>query len=462
LRNAGGWGVGLFWASAPGFDVISQPAAKETLNGRTAPEPAAIRAQLQRLLAHPLFTHSKRYPVLLAYAVEQTLLGHAANLKERTIGIEAFRRQPDYDANADPVVRTTAAEVRKRLIQYYYDPSHTGELIIEFSAGSYVPAFRPPNLQKAEEDAGNEPELLRQEISAAETDSLRTVTPVLAFRAVPSKAESAPAPARPKASRWIAVAACLLLAVGLGFGIGRYRPATSPSNIDVFWEPVTSNSGLTTYCLGEPDRHTVPQTATHADRTAITSPDEQLQTRLYFSGRMNMSDVVTLTHTTAPLASHHGSFRVLAAYETSFAQLREGPIVLIGAFDNPWTLRLTEGLPYGFETKDGLWRVTDRRSKQPSPWAVQMNQPVQNLKVDYAIVARIHDSTTGQPVILVAGISDQGTEAASEVVYNPVYLDSLIAKAPKNWSERNMEAVLETHVIDGHPGAPDILAVETW
>ena len=90
---------------------------------------ALIREQLNRLLAHPLFTNSKRYPVLLAYTVEQALLGNAGELKERTIGVEAFGREPNYDANLDPVVRTTAAEVRKRLIQYYYSPDHAGELI---------------------------------------------------------------------------------------------------------------------------------------------------------------------------------------------------------------------------------------------------------------------------------------------------------------------------------------------
>jgi hypothetical protein len=101
-----------------------------------------VREQLRRLVAHPLFTNSKRYPVLLTYTVEQTLLGNAGDLKERTIGVEAFGREPSYDVNLDPVVRTTAAEVRKRLIQYYYSPDHAGELVIELPLGSYVPSFR--------------------------------------------------------------------------------------------------------------------------------------------------------------------------------------------------------------------------------------------------------------------------------------------------------------------------------
>ena len=107
-------------------------------------DPAAIREQLHRLLVHPLFANSKRYPALLSYTVEQTLLGNAAELKERSIGIEVFGRTPTYDANADPVVRITAGEVRKRLSLYYYDSSHAGELVIELPLGSYVPMFRQP------------------------------------------------------------------------------------------------------------------------------------------------------------------------------------------------------------------------------------------------------------------------------------------------------------------------------
>src|SRR5258705_9630177 len=119
------------------------PQFEKELNAReSTPSAILVREQLRRLLAHPLFTNSKRYPVLLAYTVEQTLLGNASELKERTIGVEAFGREPSYDVNLDPVVRTTAAEVRKRLIQYYYSPHHFGELIVELSVGSYVPSFQ--------------------------------------------------------------------------------------------------------------------------------------------------------------------------------------------------------------------------------------------------------------------------------------------------------------------------------
>ena len=71
-----------------------------------APPPEAVREQLGRILASPLFRSSKHYPNFLRHVVEQTLAGHAAGLKERSLGMEVFGRDPHYDTNADPVVRT--------------------------------------------------------------------------------------------------------------------------------------------------------------------------------------------------------------------------------------------------------------------------------------------------------------------------------------------------------------------
>jgi hypothetical protein len=80
----------------------------------------------------------------------------------------------------------------------------------------------------------------------------------------------------------------------------------------------------------------------------------------------------------------------------------------------------------------------------------------------YAVVARIHDQVSGQPAIILAGILGKGAEAASEVVSNPAYLDAMLQKAPKNWDQLNLEAVIEANVIEGHPGPPTVVAVQTW
>lgn len=421
---------------------------QESVPSSTTLDPAAIREQLERLLAHPLFSNSKRYPVLLAYTVEQTLQGNGSELKERSIGVEVFGRNPTYDANADPVVRITAGEVRKRLIQYYYDSSHDGELVIELPSGSYVPLFRAPELPPPIPEP-------------PPTPLIQPLPPAAAATPLPMEHRSAPR------RRWLALASLFALAIAVSFVSGwevqEYRSIQPPTSIDRFWAPITEGSTTATYCLGEPAKNIDVGSINSLDTApSSASQQEPLYFRLHLSGHLALADVITLTRTAAALETRHKAFRVLPASEASFAQLREGPIVLIGGFDNIWTLRITQKLRFGFESKDGVAIIVDRKSPKQTSWATAWDLPYQKLSRDYAIVARIHDNTTGRPVIVAAGISEEGTEAAGEILYNPIYLDSLLAKLPPNWEALNMEAVIETQVIEGHPGPPNILAVETW
>jgi hypothetical protein len=406
----------------------SSSKSEADLNGvGPGPSPAAIREQLKRLLAHPLFANSKRYPVLLAYTVEQTVLGHSSELKERTIGIEAFGRNPLYDVNLDPVVRTTAAEVRKRLVQYYYN--HPGELLIELPVGSYVANFSEPY--------------------ASQATSTRVAPPAETGQAA-FEEMFAPLPYSEHARRyWILITTGLIFALLAGFGVGRIRFSRQPSSLQRFWQPITSGSGRVTYCLGEP--------VDAADREQI-----DLSQGMPLNGGLDVSDVITLARSIVPLVPRHDAFRVVSASGTEFAQLREGPDVLIGAFDNIWTMRITQDLPFGFESENHIREIVDRKSSQKRIWSLQWQVPYKKLARDYAIVARIHDNVTGQPVIILAGILGEGTEAASEVVSNPVYLNALLQNAPQDWEHFNLEAIIETNVIEGQPGPPRVVAVEIW
>src|ERR1700757_3604951 len=103
----------------------------------------AVLRQLDRMLKSRHFRNSRRYPAFLAHIVRRRLEGDLDSLKERILGIEVFKRPHDYDTGADPVVRITAGEVRKRIALYYHDEGTEQELRIELPAGSYVPAFSP-------------------------------------------------------------------------------------------------------------------------------------------------------------------------------------------------------------------------------------------------------------------------------------------------------------------------------
>jgi hypothetical protein len=263
--------------------------------------------------------------------------------------------------------------------------------------------------------------------------------------------------ARSAIYNWLLTAVALFFAALLGFWIGHVRtpsPAvrqSEPSSLARFWEPITATSSRVTYCLGVPTDSVDLQS-----RTVPPIPVGE-------SASLNVYDVITLARSIAPLVPKSGEFRVLAASDTGFAQLREGPFVLIGAFDNPWTMRITQDLPIGFEYDNRHVReVVDRTTSPKKNWMLEWQVPGKSLARDYAVVARIRDKVTGEPVIILAGILGEGTEAASEVVSNPAYLDAVLQKAPKNWEKLNLEAVIEANVIEGHPGPPTVVAVRTW
>jgi hypothetical protein len=404
---------------------------KEANEQGGSPSADAIGNQVKRVLADPLFTNSKRYPVLLAYVVEQTLLGNAALLKERTIGVEAFGRPPDYDVNIDAVVRTTAAEVRKRLTQYYHDPKHAGEPVIELPTGSYVPKFL---------DHVEYPDPLEPAAFQSYSVGSHPVTPAAA---TPIESNAMPIP-------WLRAAVFLgsiALATSVGFFLG-LRQSHGSSEVSRFWAPMTATENRVSYCLGAP--------ATAVDRQRL-----ELQGKHLVEG-LDETDVATLGRFIAQPVSNNQPFRIVSASDVPFAQLREGPIVLIGAYDNTWTMRIAANLPIGFDFNAEGRALVDRHAVPTRSWTTRLD-PQQSKRVeDYAIIARIHDELTGQPVIVVGGIHSEGTEAAGEAITDPSYLRLLLKDAPQDWEKKNFEAVIRTNVIDGHAGPPIVVTTTSW
>src|SRR5579871_6104467 len=109
-----------------------------------------VLTELDRVLTSPLFRSSRRCQTLLRRITELTIAGDVDSLRERSLGITVFGRPPDYDTSQDPVVRASAAEIRKKLAQYYQEAGHSLETRIELPPGSYLAEFHFPNTKQAE------------------------------------------------------------------------------------------------------------------------------------------------------------------------------------------------------------------------------------------------------------------------------------------------------------------------
>jgi tetratricopeptide (TPR) repeat protein len=126
-----------------------------SLDGEDGLLPDEIRAELDRVLASDIFRAAPQLTAFLSYVVEQTLAGRAGELKGYTIAVEAFGRPPDFDPQADPIVRVEAGRLRKALNLYFAAEGVADPIRITIPVGAYVPAFErvvplePPEAETA-------------------------------------------------------------------------------------------------------------------------------------------------------------------------------------------------------------------------------------------------------------------------------------------------------------------------
>jgi hypothetical protein len=363
-------------------------------------------------------------------------------LKERTLGVEVFGRPPDYDTNAEPVVRITAAEVRKRIAQYYHEAAKESEIQIGLPLGSYTPEFRTKHtLLRSTPNRGLEPlvenvDLIEPPIRSDAAGSIEQPGTRLS-RALPQWLLR-----RPLA--WSIGLVLVLMSLGAYFVYN----ASLSNREEQLWAPLVQTKDPVLIVIG-------------SGKLWLTTP-ESPQTSLtdHMIGpyhHVSVPDTVAVSRLANVLQKYNRNYFIKEVSSTSLADLHERTVILVGALNNAWTLRLTDPLRFRF-VSGKVARIEDTKNPQDSAWNVDYSKPYPSLSVDYGIVARYHDTYTNGNVLIVAGIGPYGTEAASEFVSSPQYLSQVEHLVPAGFREANLEIVIKTDVINGEAGPPHVVA----
>ena len=407
-------------------------------------ERADVEQQLGRLLENPHFSNSRRFPSFLRFIVQAELEGRGDQLKERTLGIEVFGRDPGYDTTSDPIVRVTAAEIRKRIAQYYQDSGDLGELRILLPPGSYVPHFEWPKAHPLPAVALSPEDPLVGHHSAPQSPEYAAQLP---------HPQNTPTSKRTHTS-WL-VAACVLV---LAFAAGGWSWMRSrPSSLDRFWAPVLDSGDPVAVCF--------PQSS--IDGITLRDAADPLQQKR-LEEKMDgviVDDLQPLVSISGLLEMRHQRYSLIGESAATLTNLRNGPAIFLGAFDNAWTLRLSRSLRFRFGNDPDMthfW-IEDTQSPLHTRWSIdrKVQQTTNNYR-DYAIVARFRDANTGNLAVIAAGIARGGTVAAGEFLTQPADIDSIRSQVPASWAGQNMEFVLSTEIIDGRSSPPKVEATFFW
>lgn len=415
----------------------------------------AVLQELERIVASRYFRSAGRSRQFLQYVVQEKLAGHTERLKERTIGTVVFQRSPDYATGDDPVVRVQAGEVRRRLEQYYQESPGESPVAIKLPVGSYSPAFE---WAADKPSAKSEPSTIKPSVPVAPLSEPRSHT-----------------------RRWAIASVCfLVLASAAGFAfVSLQGTAHKKTIMEQFWSPVFTTQQPVLICLAKPvvyrpssrlyERYsrTHPGTfQTEVERfnhPLPLDPGEKLSwsdMTIYPEYGVALGDAYAGVSVSGLFGQLGKPSQVRIGSNYSFEDLRNSPAVVVGAFNNRWTMNLTANLHFAFVENNGRFAIQEQ-TQGGRVWPQNaMNSAAE--KTDFAIVGRILDSRTGQFIAIVAGIDGTGTQAAAEFVSHSQYIEKGLRDAPSDWQKKNLEVVLQTTITDSIAGPPQVVAAYYW
>ena len=406
-----------------GQTPASKPAPAEN---DAQPAEEQVREELTRVLSSQEFRSSKRSQDFLRFVVEHALHGDADILKERTIGIEVFGRPTSYDPSDDATVRVKAGEVRKRLGLYYSEHGARNPLRIELPSGTYVPTFHTVELH---------PDALATAPESA-APAARVVAPPHGNWGV--------------RGAWMAIGAAIACAVGLAVW-GITRPVHTA--LDEFWAPVVRGSspvliGAAYVPVWNLD---VPP-----DQKPRARAEDFVELTDQFVGG---GDLIATSRLASMLTRWRRPFQVRVGSDVSFKDLRTGPAVLVGYSYTRWR-EISKQMRFFIDGSRTPVGITD--NDKPTEWALPNLPHDRRTPEDYAIVSRVFHPDTHAMLVELAGITQYGTDAASDLVTNADLMAEALRDAPAGWQRKNLQFVLHVKVISGVPTSPRVLKTYYW
>lgn len=427
-----------------------------------------FQQHLKEIVEGPAFRGSQRSAQFLTYVVEQAIAGQWNALKERTIGIELFGRSPTYDTGEDAIVRVTASDVRKRLLQHYGRHGAASEFRVSLPAGHYIP------------------EIVREPRSVAENVAVATNAAVPNL--VHAEPEVGAVPVAAEATRhvswwWFLSFALLLCAANLAawFIVIRqhdpHQPDTKPADV-LPWAAMLHSTRTTMLVTSDPNIAEIQgltgeptSTSDYANQVyvptrSLLSPNTLNFAREILRGDKAANVDVAVVAKIAELAQETGGGRLIVrgARDLRLDELdTENNFVFIGSpLTDPWTTLFNDQLDFRFVyNKSTRGEFIENVRPQAGEAATYIPTAKGFATGDsFATVSFVGNPNHSGQILLLAGLNAEGTKASGELVADlaslPKVLDGCgIRSATK---VQHFQLLLRLSTMAGSPRHWDVVA----
>lgn len=432
--------------------------------------------QLERLL--DALHGSENLRAFLRFVALKAIDDQESQIKEYVIALEVFGRSSNYDPRVDSAVRVQAGRLRAKLHDYYATEGQHDPVYVELPKGHYTPVFSYKEAERAARHSSGEAEAA---VLIANGDA-RAPSAVAAEIANPTTPDATSVPVATietqridrstavSSQRWrLATVGLALLAVVLGTLVFFYRARTVELSAAMLGGMGSENEVLkrdeVEPLWGDLLRSSEPVLVVYSNTLfqgtteegmkllkSLDAPGSSLGSPAMPQSEIEQRKQPVIEHYTGIgevmgayflgdfFARMQHSSRVKRSLLLNWEDLKTENIVVIGSPAENFFLR---DLPQkqDFLFKPNLPDAADNGKKsfgvlntKPQPgeqqyyFARQEGPSRSQISEDYAVVSLLSGLNAKNRLLILAGITTLGTQAAVEYVTRPGYIKDLIAR----------------------------------
>ena len=378
---------------------------------------------------------------LLRYLADHALR-HPGSLKEYQIATEVFGRPSDFDPHLDSLVRVQAGRLRTKLSEYYASEGAEDPIIVELPKGTYTLAFHQASTT-TKTILQNNHEAERPKIEVPARKIPRTVL-VLSILLV------------------IAVIAIAGLIYGISTHTGVAGPAERPpAAFRVFWQRFTS---------GPEEPWVIFSNGAFVGRAETglryfnPARDSRQAIDDHYTGVGEVLAIYGLDHVFRQLQRE---IRVKRGSLFTLDDAQNNNLIFVGSpAENLTLLDIPSTHEFIFQRVSTGPRAGDLAvfNVHPQPEEQKMflaTPPGTPLTEDYAIIGLVPGMNPARSLLILAGTTTIGTQAAAEYVCRQDTLEQLLLRlsVSENGEMKPFEAVLHVKVARGVPVGTELVAL---
>jgi hypothetical protein len=405
----------------------------------------ASLSQVDRLVASQHLHSSESLCKLLRYLAKHALDHPGSPIKEYQIATEVFGRSEDFDPQVDSMVRVQAGRLRLKLADYYNTEGLEDPIVVEFPKGTYVVAFHARNAALAKHPAV--PAVDRDDTTSGWRGYRNWLIMALSLGVV------------------LVGATAVILALSASRNSAQALEAdAAPPAFGVFWKAFTS---------GPEEPWVIFSNAKFVGRPEIAlryyDPHKDNRNGAIFDSYTGVGEVLAVHELDHLFARLHRQIRVKRGSLFSLDDAKNNNLIFVGSsLENLTLLELPATQEFIFHRVAEGPRKGDPEIINVHPQPGEPNQflgtPADEPQTeDYAVIGLIHGLNAGQSVLILAGTTTMGTQAAVEFVCRQSSVEELLLRLPVSNSGqlKPFEAVLRVKVTRGVPVGTELIALRS-